>query len=146
MSVADLVSSSDWNSLLGEPDSSSSNGRQDDMPYSGKPFLHSWLSLCRETHYSDVIMGEMVFQITGLTIIYSTVYSGANQNKHQSSASLTFVREIHQWPANFPHKGPVTRKMFPFDDVIMDGWIHPRFQQSQLLTSNGRENIHRHIR
>ena len=39
--------------------------------------------------------------------------------KHQSSASLSFVRGIHRSPVNSPHKGPVTRKMFPFDDVIM---------------------------
>ena len=39
--------------------------------------------------------------------------------KHRSSASLAFVRGIHRWPVNSPHKGPVTRKMFPFDDVIM---------------------------
>ena len=39
--------------------------------------------------------------------------------KYQSSASLAFVREIHRSPVNFPHKGPVTRKFFPFDDVIM---------------------------
>ena len=47
------------------------------------------------------------------------VYSGANQRKHQSSASLAFARGIHRWPVNSPHKGPVTRKIFPFDDVIM---------------------------
>ena len=52
-------------------------------------------------------------------IAYSTVYSGADQRKHQSSASLAFVRGIHRWPVNSPHNGPVTRKMFPFDDVIM---------------------------
>ena len=57
--------------------------------------------------------------ITSLTIVYSTVYSGADQRKHQSSASLAFVRGTHQWPAGSPHKGPVTRKMFPFDDVFM---------------------------
>ena len=49
----------------------------------------------------------------------SIVYSGANQRKHQSSASLAFVRGIHRWPVNSPHKGAVTRKMFPFDDIIM---------------------------
>ena len=70
-------------------------------------------------HYSDVIRGAMASQITSLTIVYSTVYSGAGQRKHQSSASLTFVRGIHRWPVNSPHKGPVTWKMFPFDDVIM---------------------------
>ena len=56
---------------------------------------------------------------TSLTVVYSIVYSGVNQRKHQSSASLAFVREIHRGPVNFPHKWPVTRKMFPFDDVIM---------------------------
>ena len=50
---------------------------------------------------------------------YSAVYSSADQRKHQSSASLAFVRGIHRWPVNSPHKGAVTRKMFPFDYVIM---------------------------
>ena len=74
--------------------------------------------LC-ENHYDDVIMDSIASQITSLTIVYSTVHSGADQRKHQSSASLAFVWEIHRWPVNFPHKWPVTRKMFPFDDVIM---------------------------
>ena len=71
------------------------------------------------THYNDVVMSAMASRITSLTIVYSTVYSGANQRKHQSSASLAFVRGIHRWPVNSQHKWPVTRKMFPFDDVIM---------------------------
>ena len=58
-------------------------------------------------------------QITSLTIVYSNIYSGADQSKHQSSASLVFVRRIHRGPVNSPHKWPVTRNMFPFDDVIM---------------------------
>ena len=70
-------------------------------------------------HYSDVIMGAIASQITSLTIVYSAVYSDADQRKHQSSASLAFVRWIHRGPVNSPHKWPVTRKMFPFDDVIM---------------------------
>ena len=70
-------------------------------------------------HYNDVIMNAMASQITGVSIIYSTICSGADQRKHQSSASLVFVRGIHWWPLNSPHKGPVTRKIFPFDDVIM---------------------------
>ena len=65
-------------------------------------------------------MSGMASQITSLTIGYSTVYSGADQIKHQSSASLAFVWGIHRSPVNSPHKWPVTRKMFPFDDVIMD--------------------------
>ena len=64
-------------------------------------------------------MSTMASQITCLTIVYSIFYSGVNQRKHQSSASLAFVQGIHWWPVNSPHKGPVTPKMFPFDDVIM---------------------------
>ena len=71
-------------------------------------------------HYDDVIMDWIASQITSLPVVCSIVYSDVNQRKHQSSASLAFVREIHRGPVNFPHKWPVTRKMFPFDDVIME--------------------------
>ena len=64
-------------------------------------------------------MSPMVSQISSLTIVYSTVYSGTDQRKHQSSASLAFVVGIYRWPVNSTHKLPVTRKMSPFDDVIM---------------------------
>ena len=64
-------------------------------------------------HYSDIIMSAMASQTTSLTIVYSMVYSGIDQIKHQSSMSLAFVRGIHQWPVNSPHKGPATQKMFP---------------------------------
>ena len=64
-------------------------------------------------------MTTVASQITSLTVVYSTVYSDADQRKHQSSASLAFVRGIHRGPVNSPHKWPVTRQMFPFDDVIM---------------------------
>ena len=70
-------------------------------------------------YYNDITMNAMASQITSLTIVYSTVYSRADQRKHQSSASLAFVWGIHRSPVNSPHKGPVTQKMFPFDDVIM---------------------------
>ena len=70
-------------------------------------------------HYDDVIMGANASQITSLTIVYSTVYSDGDQRKHQCSASLAFVWGIHRGPVNSPHKWPVTRKMFPFHDVIM---------------------------
>ena len=71
------------------------------------------------SHYSDIKMGAMTSKITSLTIVCSPVYAGADQRKHQSSASLAFVRGIHRWQVNSPHKWPVTRKMFPSDDVIM---------------------------
>ena len=73
----------------------------------------------RQDHYNDVIMRAMLSQITSLMIVYSTVYSGTDQRKHQSSALLAFVRGIHRWPVNSPHKGPVMRKMYPFDDIII---------------------------
>ena len=68
-------------------------------------------------------MGTIASQITTPMIVYSTIYSDADQRKHQSSASLAFVRGIHRGPVNSPHKWPVTRKMFPFDDVIMQGVV-----------------------
>ena len=57
-------------------------------------------------HYPDVIMGAMASQITSLTIVYLTFYSGADQRKQQSSLSLAFVRGIHRWPVNSLHKWP----------------------------------------
>ena len=47
-------------------------------------------------HYSDVIMSVMASQITSVMIVYSTVYSGAVQRKHQRFASLAFVRGVHR--------------------------------------------------
>ena len=80
-------------------------------------------------HFSDVIMGTMVLQITILTIVYSTIYSCADQRKHQSSKSLALVQGIPRWR-------PVTRKIFPFDDVIMVGY-NPCNMLSVLLTHCG---------
>ena len=68
-------------------------------------------------HYYDVMMGAMASQITSLTIVYSTVYSDADQSKHQSYASL--VRGIH--PVNSLHKWPVTRKLFP---LMTSSWTN----------------------
>ena len=70
-------------------------------------------------HYRDVIISTLASQITGISIVYSTVCTDADQRKYQSSASLVFVRWIHRRPVNSPHKGPVTRKIFQFDDVSM---------------------------
>ena len=88
--------------------------------------LHQWQTMWPQTiavtrsHYNDVIISTMAYHITSLTIVYSIVYSDADQRKHQSFASLASVWGIHRWPVNSPHKGPVTRKMFPFFyDVIM---------------------------
>ena len=101
------------------------DGACNKYPFRTKPFAtlnQSWTDFIHKkpAHYSGIIMGSMASQITKLTIVYSTVYSGADQRKRQSSASLAFVRGIHQSPVNSPYKWSVMRKMFPFDDVIMN--------------------------
>ena len=82
-------------------------------------------------NYNDVIKSTMVSQIISLTIVHSTVYSGANQRKHQCSASLAFAREIHQWPVNSPHKGQVTRKSFSI------WWRHHGHNSGALFSKGG---------
>ena len=76
------------------------------------------LYLALLSHYSAVIMGMMESQITSLSIVYSTICSGAYQRKHLSAAAMAFVRGIHRCPVNSPSKWPITPKMFPFDDVM----------------------------
>ena len=71
------------------------------------------------SHYSDVIMNAIAPQITSFSTVNSSVCSGAHQRKHQSSTLLAFVRGNHPWPVDSPPKGSVTRKLFPFDEVIM---------------------------
>ena len=75
------------------------------------------LQFCK--HYGDDIMSAMASQITGVSIVCSTIWSGADQRKHQSSMSLAFARGIHQWSVDSPHKVPVTRKVLLFDDISM---------------------------
>ena len=89
-------------------------------------------------HYSDVTMIAMASQITGFSIVYWTVCSGADQWQHQKFTSLAFVREIHRWPLNSQNKGTVTRKMFPFDDVVMGISVHwpLNYLFNSLLTSD----------
>ena len=99
--------------------------RNDRLPIADDKWINhsSWMLYvywtCRN-HYGDVIMGTMASEITSLTIVYSTVYSGADQRKHQSSASLAFVRGIHRGPVNSQHKWPVTRKMF---HLMTSSWL-----------------------
>ena len=89
-------------------------------------------------------MGAMASQIISLTFVFSTVYSGADQRKHQSYASLAFVRGIHRWPMNSPHKWPVTREMFPFDDVIMN-ILHMEKNIIKVLMSQTRTLCYYHF-
>ena len=69
-------------------------------------------------HYGDVIVDAMASQITDVSMACSNIWSSEDQRIHQSPVSLAFMRDI-PGPLNSHHKGSVTRKMFPFDDVIM---------------------------
>ena len=88
-------------------------------------------------------MSAMTSQISGVSIVCSTVCASTDQRKYQSPGALAFVRGIHVWPVDSPHKGPVTRKMFPFDNVMMYHHLlscHPRhvnrFAQHRPVTQN----------
>ena len=72
----------------------------------------------KRIHYCDVILRTMASQISSLTVVYSRDCSDINRRKLQSFASLAFLWWTRRWPVNFPHKGPVTQKMFPFDHII----------------------------
>ena len=71
-------------------------------------------------HYNDVIISAMASRINRPhDCLLNHLFKAQIMRKHHSSASLSFVSRIHRWPVNSPHKGPVTWKMFPLDDVIM---------------------------
>ena len=83
-------------------------------------------------HYNDVIMGMIASQITSLTIVNSTVYWGADQRKHQSSASLAFVQGIHRWLVNSPHNGQLREKCF---HLMTSSWIKMISTKSRTFCS-----------
>ena len=103
------------------------------------PIMKMDTNVCRSTfrarsiHYNDVTMSAMASQITSITLVYPTLYS---RHRSKKTSSLAFERGNHRWPVNSPHKGPVTRKMFPFDDVIM--WYY-------TLWFTGRGDISLHL-
>ena len=79
--------------------------------------------------WSAIRPNHMAAQITSLAIVYSIVYSEADQRKHQNSASLAFVWGIRRGPVNSPHKWPVTRKMFPLWRVCIYHLDNKTWQQ-----------------
>ena len=96
-----------------------SNGTQRFL-YHGPSCVDIGTSVCRPTTdeiyrtgiYSDVIISAMPSQITCVSIVCSTVCSGADQRKHQSSVSLTIVIGIHRSHVDSTHKGPVHGNCF----------------------------------
>ena len=84
-------------------------------------------------HYDDVIMTTIASQITSLTSVYSTVYSDADQRKHQSSASLAFVRGIHRDRWIPRTKGQLRGKCL---HLMTSSWISDARLQNPAMTSN----------
>ena len=72
-----------------------------------------------DTHYIDVIMTTLASQITSPTVVYWTVYSDADQRKHQSSASLAFLKGIHRDRWIPRTKGQLRGKCF---QLMMSSW------------------------
>ena len=93
-------------------------------------------------YYIDVIMSV---KSPASRLLTQPFIHGAGQRKHQSSESLAFVSGIHRWPVNSPHKGPVMRKLFPFDDVIIPlmivSPIRKIFELSFKAPSDALENL-----
>ena len=102
-----------------------------------------WAIACNQTWnmirmfpYIDVIMCTMVSHITDVSNVCPIVCSGADDRKHQSFASLAFMAGIYLWRLDSPHKGLVTWKMLPFDDVIMfesPCWLFDQFWFAALV-------------
>ena len=86
-----------------------------------------YLVLCCTDYISKWRQNELDV-VSNVSIVGSTVGSGADQRIHQSSVSLAFVRGIHRWPVNSPHKGPVTWKMLY---LMTSSWIKPFCNSSE---------------
>ena len=80
------------------------------------------------------MMTAVASQIISVSIVCSTVCSGADQRKHQRFASLTFVSHFHPHPTP---KGPVTRTIFPLNDINMSMLFKFNMQNSSLCTRCG---------
>ena len=105
-----------------------------------------WSIWKRKFHYGHFIMSTMASQITRLTIVYSSVYSGADQRKHQWKLCVAGLCEGNSpTTGELPHKWPVTRKMFPFGDVfvckLFDIVMKVSFQRHFLLWSTSLKDI-----
>ena len=124
----DSVWNTSWNDRV------ANNRNHDVIPYEPFPRFSIHWSVSSQ-HNCGVKMGVMAYQLPSLTDIYSSVHSGADQRKHQSSESLAFVRGIHRWPVNSSHKWSVTRKMFPLDDVIIKSPVLEKFEVMKLCAN-----------
>ena len=92
-------------------------------------------------HYDDVIMGAMASQISSLPIVHSTIYSDAKKTSKLCVTGLCAGNS--PGTVNSPHKWPVTRKISPFDDVIMwrPWWLLMQYFMFQAISSQGNEYV-----
>ena len=81
-----------------------------------------------QIHYDDIIMGMKASQITSLTIIYSVIYSGADQRKHQSSASLALC------VGNSPVTGEFPTQMASNTENVSIWWRHHAMSSFGMTT------------
>ena len=98
----------------------------------------NWYQILSTCHYNNVIMSAMASQITDISIVCLTGCSGADQGKHQSSASLVFIRGTQRRPVDSPHKGSIMRKMtsswyfscrHTICKWVAEAWVHERVQR-----------------
>ena len=89
----------------------------------------------RSYHYSDVILRAMASQITGVSMVYSTICSGSDQRKHQRSASLAFVRGIHRSSVNSPQRASNAEN-------VSIWWRHHAHGIDELAQSGLPQRIH----
>ena len=88
-----------------------------------------------DTHYCDVIIGAVASQITSLTIVYSTVYSDADQSRHQSSASLAFVRGIHGGGRGLM-VGVKSKLLYKIVEVFCNTWYGKKYSTDLFITTD----------
>ena len=86
-------------------------------------------------------MTMIASQITSLAVVYSTVYLDADQRKHQAPRHWPLCGEFTR-TGEFPAQRPVTRKMFPFDDVIMH-LEAPQFIMHEVLEHTFKKSFER---
>ena len=110
-----------------------------------QPQINSLATKVNQVAAPKVSISEPSY-ITGVSIVCSFVCSGADK-KHQGSASMTILREFHWWPVDSPYKGPVTRKIFPFDDGMMLNHTLPKTRSPVTIVSGSQSLwiLHRSI-
>ena len=120
-----VCQSSEWHLLYNGLAKYSHTDISDDSSSTSVNEALSYWPTSSRWHYNDIIMSTMASQTTSLTIVYFVFVHA------QIKENIKAPRHWHLWEKftghRSPHKGPVTWKMFPFDNVIMELWVHADF-------------------